>query len=56
MSYYEKVVYWKNDPDWYDYDENGNPYLTDKAPEDAKKSFELWKIDYEKEKEHRSYN
>lgn len=50
MSYYEKVVYWMHDPNWYDYDENEIPYLTDKATEDAKKSFEFWKADYEKQK------
>ncbi len=34
---------WVKNPDWFDYDENDFPYLTDKATEEAKKSFEIWK-------------
>lgn len=51
MSYYEKVTYWSEDPSWFDYYDDGMPYLTDAATEDAKKSFEFWKADYEKSKE-----
>ena len=34
-------IYWRSNPEWYDYadDDEGNPYLTDKAPEEAKISF-----------------
>lgn len=38
-----KMFIWRSNPDWYDYDENEEPYLTDKAPEEAKESFEIWK-------------
>lgn len=34
---------WMDNDDWFDYDENDYPYLTEKATEEAKKSFELWK-------------
>lgn len=30
---------WKDDPEWYDYDENDEPYLTEKAPPEAHESF-----------------
>ncbi|MCF2652113.1 hypothetical protein [Anaeromassilibacillus senegalensis] len=33
---------WMNNDEWFDYDENDFPYLTDKAPEEARKSFEIW--------------
>lgn len=39
-------LYWKTNPEWYDYaneeeydDEFAEPYLTDKAPEEARESF-----------------
>lgn len=35
-----KFLFWKTNPDWYDYDENEQPYLTESAPEEAKESFE----------------
>ena len=38
----EVYLYWMTNPDWYDYDENENPYLTEKAPEKAKESFERY--------------
>lgn len=38
----EVYLYWKQNPEWYDYDENENPYLTEEAPEKAKKSFEKY--------------
>lgn len=38
-----KMLIWKHNPEWYDYDENDEPYLTDKATEEAKESFEIWK-------------
>lgn len=33
-------MFWITNPEWYDYDENEKPYLTEKAPEEAKRSFE----------------
>lgn len=33
---------WMDNDEWFDYDENDFPYLTDKAPEEARKSFEIW--------------
>ena len=36
----EKYFYWNSNTDWYEYDENDNPYLTEKAPDKAKESFE----------------
>ena len=45
-------LYWMTNFEWYDYDENEKPYLTDKAPEKAKESFrnylELKKAEKEK--------
>lgn len=35
------TTYWKTNPDWYDYDENDEPYLTEKAPPEAHESFRL---------------
>ena len=35
-----KFLFWKLNPDWYDYDENEQPYLTEAAPPEAKESFE----------------
>ena len=36
-------LYWKTNPDWYDYtddeDPNAEPYLTEKAPPEAVASF-----------------
>lgn len=43
MIYNPKMFLWRSNPEWYDYDENEEPYLTDKAPEEAKESFEIWK-------------
>ena len=34
-----KYLYWKTNPEWYDYDNNEQPYLTEKAPEKAQESF-----------------
>ena len=38
----EVYLYWMTDPDWYDYDDNDKPYLTDKAPEKAQESFQRY--------------
>ena len=35
------TTYWMKNPDWYDYDENDEPYLTEKAPPEAHESFRL---------------
>ncbi|MGN0536605.1 MAG: hypothetical protein ACI4M3_01340 [Acutalibacteraceae bacterium] len=44
-------LYWKTNPEWYDYDENEKEYLTDKAPKEAKESFEKYLALRQKEKE-----
>lgn len=35
------TCYWKSNPDWYDYDENDEPYLTVLAPPEAQASFKM---------------
>lgn len=50
MANGEKYLFWMEKSEWYDYDENEEPYLTEKAPEKAKKSFEEYKKIKEKEK------
>ena len=41
---YRRSMDWMNDEDWYSYDEKKKRFfLTDKAPEKAKQSFELYK-------------
>lgn len=44
-----QFLYWKTNPDWYDYDENEQPYLTEKAPEEAKESFKKYQELIEKQ-------
>lgn len=44
-------LYWKTNPEWYDYDENEKEYLTDKAPKEAKESFKKYLTLRQKEKE-----
>ena len=40
---YEEATKWMANPDWYCIDEEYDQFaLTDKAPEMARKSFELW--------------
>lgn len=34
------IRFWKSNHEWYDYDENDEPYLTEKAPPEARESFE----------------
>lgn len=44
MTANREIVYWKSDPSWY-VGNHMNPRkvkLTDKAPERARKSFEVW--------------
>lgn len=43
-------LYWFTNTEWYDYDENEKPYLTEKAPEKAKESFEEYLKLKEREK------
>lgn len=47
----DAYLYWMTNSDWYDYDENEKPYLTDKAPEKAKVSFEKYLALKKREKE-----
>jgi len=36
-------IYWRSNKDWYTYDAERDEFkMTDKAPERAVKSFELW--------------
>lgn len=35
------TCYWKSNPDWYDYDESDEPYLTVLAPPEAQASFKM---------------
>ncbi|MBR6395315.1 MAG: hypothetical protein IKS13_10945 [Ruminococcus sp.] len=37
-----EFLYWKTNPEWYDYDENEQPYLTDKAPLEAREAFKKY--------------
>ncbi len=46
----DKYLFWGTNPDWYDYDENEQPYLTDAAPEKARESFKNYLELKEKEK------
>ena len=44
MSGNTEILYWREDKEWYSYDSANDLYsLTDKAPDMAIKSFELWK-------------
>lgn len=47
MSYRQKCNYFKSNPEWYDYDEDDMPYLTEKAPPEAVESYEFWKKVFE---------
>lgn len=35
------TCFWRSNPDWYDYDENDEPYLTVLAPPEAQASFKM---------------
>ena len=43
-------LYWMDNPAWFDFtdDEDAKPFLTDNAPEEAKKSFEHYLEQIEK--------
>ena len=44
MSANTELMYWKKDKSWYIINKEKDIYeLTDKAPERARKSFEMWK-------------
>lgn len=36
-------LYWLSNPDWYSFDEDQGYFLTDKATEHARESFNKWK-------------
>ena len=38
---FKNLMYWQEDPDWYDW-VDGHWVLTDKAPKEARHSFELY--------------
>lgn len=42
MTADKESLYWKTNKEWYFINESGEYELTDKAPERAKKSFELF--------------
>ena len=44
----EKGTFFKRNPEWYYYDENDYPHLTEKAPPEAVESYEYWKKMYER--------
>ena len=41
-GYVEKGTFFKRNPEWYYYDENDYPHLTEKAPPEAVESYEYW--------------
>lgn len=43
MTANKESVYWKSNKEWYRINAEGKYELTEKAPERAKKSFELFK-------------
>lgn len=43
MKRYSEAIYWMKDKSWYFINDRNEFELTDKAPERARKSFELWK-------------
>lgn len=44
--------YWQTNDEWFDTDENGQDYLTDKAPKKARESFKAYKELEEKMKKY----
>lgn len=51
MSMHGEIMLWATNPEWYDYDENEEPYLTEKAPESAQKAFKEYLEIKKREKE-----
>lgn len=43
-----ELLYWRSNPDWYGIKENGEYYLTESAPDEAKESFEKYQKAFEK--------
>lgn len=46
-----KSTYYYENPDWVRYDENGMPYMTEKAPPEAIESYKYWKEMFEKQQQ-----
>ena len=42
MTADRSLFIWNKNDEWWDYDKDGKVVLTDKAPEEAKKSFEKY--------------
>lgn len=42
LKWAKEVDYWRTNKDWYWIDDNKVPHIKDDAPEEAKKSFELF--------------
>lgn len=47
-GYVEKGTFFKRNPEWYYYDENDYPHLTEKDPPEAVELYEYWKKMYER--------
>ena len=43
-----KGTFFKRNPEWYYYDENDYPHLTEKDPPEAVELYEYWKKMYER--------
>mgnify|MGYP007038212369 FL=1 len=46
-----EIALWKSNPEWYDYDESEEPFLTEKAPIEAQESFKKYLDALKREKE-----
>ncbi len=44
----ENGTFFKRNSEWYYYDENDYPHLTEKTPPEAVESYEYWKKMYER--------
>ena len=42
MTLSDEKLYWNKNKEWYRINDEGEYELTEKAPEKAKKSFEIW--------------
>lgn len=40
MTADKSLFLWNKNDDWWDYDKNGKVFLTEKAPQEARESFE----------------
>lgn len=43
MTADKSLFFWNQNDEWWDYDKDGKIFLTDKAPEEARKSYEAFK-------------